>query len=56
MAKSVAAILDRPTLREDLREAGLRRARLFTWQKTAERTIQVYRHVYEKYRKHVHSR
>lgn len=56
MAKSIASIMDCSDLRSELREAGLKHARQFTWQKTAERTIQVYRHVYEKYRKHVHSR
>jgi glycosyltransferase involved in cell wall biosynthesis len=47
MAKSIAAILDRPALRSELREAGLKRARLFTWQKTAEKTLEVYRKVYQ---------
>jgi len=47
MAKSIAAILDGPVLRARLRGAGLERARLFTWQKTAERTLEVYRKVYQ---------
>lgn len=47
MAKSIVAILDRPQLREELREAGIKRARLFTWQKTAEKTLDVYRRVYQ---------
>jgi len=47
MAKSIMAILEHPQLGSQLREAGLKRARLFTWQKTAEKTLEVYRKIYQ---------
>lgn len=47
MAKSVATIFDDAGFRTKLREAGLERARLFTWEKTAKRTLEVYRKVYQ---------
>jgi glycosyltransferase involved in cell wall biosynthesis len=47
MAKSVAMILDDAGFREKLRQAGLERARLFTWEKTAKQTLEVYRKVYQ---------
>jgi glycosyltransferase involved in cell wall biosynthesis len=47
MAKSVATIFDDAGFRAKLREAGLERARLFTWEKTAKRTLEVYRKVYQ---------
>jgi glycosyltransferase involved in cell wall biosynthesis len=47
MAKSIAAILERPSLRSELREAGLRRARRFTWEETARRTLGVYKKLYQ---------
>lgn len=47
MAKNVATILADSGFRAKLRGAGLERARLFTWQKTADRTLEVYRKVYQ---------
>jgi glycosyltransferase involved in cell wall biosynthesis len=47
MAKSVATIFDDAGFRAKLRETGLERARLFTWEKTAKRTLEVYRKVYQ---------
>jgi glycosyltransferase involved in cell wall biosynthesis len=47
MAKSIVAILDRPALREELREAGLKRARRFAWERTARLTLEVYRKVHQ---------
>lgn len=47
MAKTVADVLEQQPLRGRLSEAGLKRARLFTWVKTAQQTLQVYRKVYE---------
>jgi len=48
-AENVRAIADRMTqanqnlaLRHELRQKGLERSRLFTWQRTAERTLEVY--------------
>ena len=46
MVKGAAAILQQPELRSKLRELGLRRARQFTWEKTAERTLTVYRKIF----------
>jgi glycosyltransferase involved in cell wall biosynthesis len=36
-------LLDSETLRADLREQGIRRARQFTWKRCAERTLKVYK-------------
>jgi glycosyltransferase involved in cell wall biosynthesis len=44
ISTSLALALDGST-RNRLREAGLKRARLFTWDVTAERTLEVYRQV-----------
>lgn len=45
LAEALKQVLLDKTLRERLREAGLVRARQFTWQKTAEKTLEVYRKV-----------
>ena len=45
MAKAVCAILDQPNLRASLIERGKKRAALFTWNKTAEKILEVYRKV-----------
>jgi glycosyltransferase involved in cell wall biosynthesis len=37
------ALVTDDALRRTLREKGLRRVREFTWQRTAERTAEVYR-------------
>lgn len=47
MAKSIESILKNPQLGSRLREAGLKRSRLFTWQKTAKETLEIYRKVYQ---------
>ena len=47
MAKAVAEVLKRPLLHAQLREAGLQRARQFTWEAMARRTLDVYRTVYQ---------
>ncbi|MBN1322063.1 MAG: glycosyltransferase family 4 protein [Thermoleophilia bacterium] len=39
----VVRVLTQPDLRDSLREAGLRRASLFSWRRAAEETIEVYR-------------
>jgi hypothetical protein len=41
----VHRLLTDPTLREDLRVRGLRRAGTLTWQHTARRTLEVYEQV-----------
>lgn len=47
MAKGIAAILEQPGYRSRLRDAGLKRAREFTWRRTAQLTLNVYRQVSE---------
>jgi glycosyltransferase involved in cell wall biosynthesis len=42
IAKAVGKIMDRPVLRQLLIRRGLKRARLFSWEKTAELTLKVY--------------
>jgi len=39
MAASIARVLDDEALRADLRDRGLARSRLFTWEETARRTL-----------------
>lgn len=39
----VVRVLTQPDLRRNLREAGLRRAGLFSWRRAAEETLEVYR-------------
>lgn len=43
LADALARLLDDPGLRERLREAGLRRARAFSWERAAAETLAVYR-------------
>jgi len=43
IAGAMVRLCGDPHLREKLSRAGLERNRLFTWQKTAERTLEVYR-------------
>jgi glycosyltransferase involved in cell wall biosynthesis len=45
IAKAVACLLDDPALAEKLRAAGIERARSFTWEACAERTIALYRQI-----------
>jgi glycosyltransferase involved in cell wall biosynthesis len=40
-------VLEDPALASDLRERGLQRARAFTWEQTALRTLEVYHRVLE---------
>jgi len=47
LAKAIAQVLEDPALASDLRERGLRRAREFTWERTARRTLEVYHRVLE---------
>lgn len=48
MARRCADILDDSGLRKKLSSAGIKRAKLFTWQKTARQTLDPYRRVYWK--------
>lgn len=47
IAQAIARCLDSPSHRESLVKRGLERAADFTWTKTAERTLQVYREALE---------
>lgn len=42
IAKGVNSVLDNASLRNELRERGLQRAKKFTWEKAAQETIKVY--------------
>jgi glycosyltransferase involved in cell wall biosynthesis len=42
LAEAMQRLLDDPALRDDLRDRGLKRAALFSWEATARRTIAVY--------------
>ena len=43
LAQTIARLLDEPSLRDDLRTLGLAQAARFTWERTAARTLDVYR-------------
>ena len=45
LAQAMEAVLTRPELRERLISAGRRRARLYSWNRCAERTVELYRAV-----------
>lgn len=47
IAKAIAQVLEDSALASDLRERGLRRAREFTWERTAEQTMHVYTNIAE---------
>jgi glycosyltransferase involved in cell wall biosynthesis len=45
-ADAMYEILTNNGLKEDLRRKGLKRVKLFTWEKTAAKTLKVYEEVY----------
>jgi glycosyltransferase involved in cell wall biosynthesis len=45
LAEAMRRVLDDQVLRQELREKGLARARLFSWEKAARQTIEVYQQV-----------
>lgn len=47
LAAAIARVLNDPALANDLRCRGLARARLFTWERVAQKTLEVYRRVWE---------
>jgi glycosyltransferase involved in cell wall biosynthesis len=51
--EALEAVLTRPELRERLTQAGRDRARAFTWEKCADKTVDVYRAVLSESRRHV---
>jgi glycosyltransferase involved in cell wall biosynthesis len=42
---AMTAVLDSRALRGDMKEKGLQRAKRFSWEETAKKTVDVYRHV-----------
>ena len=42
IAKAVAQMMDKPSLRKRYIKKGLQRAKLFSWEKTAKKTLEVY--------------
>ena len=50
ITRAMADVLLDAELRARMERLGLQRAALFNWQKTAERTLEVYREVAEHYR------
>ena len=48
LAQAMYAVLTNSQLRQDMIERGLKRARLFTWEKTAQKTLEVYEGVSRK--------
>lgn len=47
IAKAVQQMMDKPGLRKRFIQKGLRRAKLFTWEKTARKTLAVYERMRE---------
>lgn len=47
IAEKIQLLLSRPELRKSLREKGIKRAKLFCWEKTAQKILRVY-HEFEK--------
>jgi glycosyltransferase involved in cell wall biosynthesis len=48
LGRALRRVLEERSFREELRARGLERARAFSWERTAELTFQVYRHVASK--------
>jgi len=46
LAKAMYEVLTNDGLKEELRKRGLKRAKLFSWRKTAEETLKIYEEVY----------
>jgi glycosyltransferase involved in cell wall biosynthesis len=45
LTRAMRRLLSEPELRQQLREHGLERARLFSWEKTAQATLEIYQQV-----------
>lgn len=45
LARSLLELINGPVIRQELSKKGLERAAAFTWDRTAEKTVAVYRHV-----------
>jgi glycosyltransferase involved in cell wall biosynthesis len=48
MARALTTFITDPLLRADLRQAGLQRAKTFSWSSTAHATLEVYEHVLQR--------
>ena len=48
LTEAIVRVLDNAELRAEMRANGLERARRFTWQKTAEATLDLYRSVLQR--------
>lgn len=48
VADAVYEVLTSERLRVDLKEKGIERAKLFSWDKTAQQTLEIYRQVFQK--------
>jgi glycosyltransferase involved in cell wall biosynthesis len=46
LARAMNDVLTNPELREDLRRNGLARAKLFSWEETAQKTLAVYQNLF----------
>jgi glycosyltransferase involved in cell wall biosynthesis len=46
LATAIARVVESPDLRQELSERGMKRAGLFSWEKTARQTVKVYEDVY----------
>ena len=46
LAEAVWRVLSVPGLREELRSKGLERAKRFSWEQTARRTLEIYEEVF----------
>ena len=47
LGEALEAVLTKPELRGKLRSAGIQRARMFTWERCADRTVDLYRKIVE---------
>ncbi|MCS7179008.1 MAG: glycosyltransferase family 1 protein [Anaerolineae bacterium] len=47
IAEAITRVLSDPALAEELRQRGLERAKMFTWEKTARETLKVYQELLE---------
>jgi glycosyltransferase involved in cell wall biosynthesis len=45
LAEAIEDVIENPTIAKDLRRKGLARARQFSWERTAEQTVAVYRSI-----------
>lgn len=44
--EAMESVISKPSLREELKLKGLKQSKKFSWEKTAQQTLEVYRHVF----------